>query len=93
MAEYPDSKELELIEKWDAIKDPFGLVKFIESICWCNAVRIKGKRIWYVEFHTWGWSGNEDILYSLKKNMMFFAIYWLKSERGGHHYFRVYKPK
>jgi len=93
MKEYPDESDLEKIKNWDTIHDPFGLVKFIESICWCDAVRIRGKRVWQVEFHTWGWSGNEDIIYALRENQMFFAIYWLKTTRGGHYYFKVRKLK
>jgi len=93
MKEYPDESDLEKIKNWDTIHDPFGLVKFIESICWCDAVRIRGKRVWQVEFHTWGWSGNEDIIYALRENQMFFAIYWLKTTREGHYYFKVRKLK
>jgi hypothetical protein len=93
MKEYPDSEDLEKIEKWDTIHDPFGLVKFMESICWRDAIRIKGKKVWRVEFHTWGWSGNEDIINALRRNLMFFTIYWQRSIRGGHYYFKVYKLK
>jgi len=94
MKEYPDEDDLKRIEEWDAIHDPFGLVKFIESICWCDATRIKGKKIWQVEFHTWGWSGNEDIIDALQRNKnLFWAIYWQKSYRGGHYYFKIKKLK
>ena len=91
MKEYPDKSDLKLIRKWDAIKDPFKLIEFIQSICWCDAVKIRGKKVWYVEFHTWGWSGNEDIINALRDNPIFFALYWLKTHRGGHYYFRVHK--
>ena len=93
MKEYPEESDLEQIRKWDAINDAFKLVKFIQEICWCDAVKIKGKRVWRVEFHTWGWSGNEDIIQALRENQMFFAIYWLKTLRGGHYYFKVRKLK
>jgi len=93
MKEYPDENDLKLIREWDSIHDPFGLVKFIQSICWCDALMYKGKRVWRVEFHTWGWSGNELILYALKENQMFFAIYFQKQIRGGHYYFKVKKLK
>lgn len=94
MKEYPDESDLKQIREWDAIKDPLGLIKFIESICWCDAVKIKGKRVWNVEFHTWGWSGNEDIIRAMLSNIhLFWTIYWQKSVRGGHYYFKVYKLK
>jgi len=93
MKEYPDESDLKQIREWDAVKDPFGLIKFIESICWCDAIRIRGKRVWYIEFHTWGWSGNEDIIGALRDNPLFFAIYWEKTHKGGHYYFKVHKLK
>ncbi len=90
---YPDAEELKIVEEWD-INDPFGLIDFIESITWnpdC-CIEIKGKRVKYFEFHTAGWSGNEEIIESLQKNM-FWTLYWVKSYRGGHYYFKVYKLK
>jgi len=93
MKDYPEESDLKQIQEWDVIHDPFGLIKFIETICWCNAIRYKGKKIWRVEFHTWGWSGNEEILYALRENQMFFTLYWEKSIKGGHYYFKVYKLK
>ena len=93
MKEYPEAKDLQKIREWDAIRCAFELIKFIESISWCDAVKIKGKRVWQVEFHTWGWSGNEDIIDALQENEMFFTLYWLKTCRGGHYYFKVRKLK
>ena len=93
MKQYPDESDLKKIKEWDAIIDPFGLIEFIESVGWCEPIRKRGKRVWYVEFHTWGWSGNESIIQALRENQMFFAIYWLKTTRGGHYYFKVYRLK
>jgi hypothetical protein len=42
-----------------------------------------------LELHTAGWSGNEDTIGALQSNAMFWALYWQKSERGGHYYFIV----
>ena len=92
MKQYPDDEDLKRIREWD-IRDPFGLIEFIESIGWCDPVRRRGRRVWYVEFHTWGWSGNEDIISALQSNYLFWSLYWEKSVRGGHYYFRVYKLK
>ena len=97
MSEYPTGTELRYIKNYDlAQKHPFGLIEFIQEIWW-NAgtgVVIKGKRVKRVELHTWGWSGNEDIVGALSSNFIFWSLYWQKSYRGGHYYFKVYKlPK
>ena len=50
----------------------------------------KGNKL---ELHTYGWSGNEEMIEALMKNMMFFSLYWEKSTRGGHYYFKLRKIK
>lgn len=42
-----------------------------------------------LELHTGGWSGNESIISALQENFVFWGLHWMKSERGGHFYFRV----
>jgi len=95
MKEYPDTRDLMIIKEWDAIKDPFGLIEFIESVTWTPdwCIEIRGKHIKWFEFHTAGWSGNEEIIEALRENQMFFALYWKKTYKGGHYYFKVYKLK
>ena len=95
MKEYPDESDLKQIREWDAIKDPFGLIEFIESVTWTPdwCIEITGKRVKRFEFHTAGWSGNEDIIDALRDNPLFFAIYWEKTHKGGHYYFKVRKLK
>jgi len=95
MKEYPDTRDLLMIKEWDVIKDPFGLLDFVESVTWTPdwCINIRGKRVKYFEFHTGGWSGNEEIIGALKDNPNFFLLYWIKTYRGGHYYFKVYKLK
>jgi hypothetical protein len=38
---------------------------------------------------TGGWSGNEDIIESLRLNFIFWSMCWAKSVRGGHYWFIV----
>ena len=50
---------------------------------------LKGKRVLRLELHTGGWSGNEDIIDAMQRNIYFWTRFWLKTERGGHYYFRI----
>ena len=86
--EYPTEEELQQILDWDW-NDAIGLVRFIESIWWNADVgaKITGKRVINLELHTGGWSGNEDVIRVLRENM-FWNLYWQKSIRGGHYYFK-----
>lgn len=58
---------------------------------WCYAnigFILKGKRKLRLELHTQGWSGNESIVNALQKTMFWF-MFWQKSVRGGHYYFKI----
>jgi len=92
MNEYPTEEELNIIEKWDlAKKSVRGLLDDVKSIWWCSDMgfQLTGKRVLRLELHTLGWSGNEDIIGALRKNYIFWGMYWKKSIRGGHFYFRI----
>lgn len=87
MSEYPSKEELQKVIDWK--NDPMGLIEYIKQL-WKyddKGVRITGKKVIKVELHTFGWSGNEDIIEALQVNMFWF-LYWQKSKRGGHYYFR-----
>jgi len=92
--EYPTEEELEKIRQWDAVKDPMGLINFIKGLWnYPEYFVVKGKRVITLKLSTGGWSGNEDIIEALRRNQMFFLLYWQSSVRGGHYYFRVEKVK
>ena len=91
---YPDEKSLKEIEQWDILKQGVqGLLDLVEenthygdwSFC------IKGKHVLRLEYHTGGWSGNEDVIEALQKNWLFWSVFWKKLEVGGHYYFRISK--
>jgi len=89
---YPDEASLKAIEKWDILKDGvqdlLDLVKENSNFPdW--AISIKGKRILRFEYHTGGWSGNEDVISALHRNFLFWSLFWEKSTRGGHYYFKI----
>ena len=91
---YPDEASLKAIEEWDILKQGVqGLLDLVEENThladW--SISIAGKRVIRFEYHTGGWSGNEDVISALRRNILFFAVFWQKSTRGGHYYFKI-KP-
>lgn len=89
--DYPTEKELEKIAKWDIRKNSvIELLEYIRRIWWMEDLlfNLTGKRVLKLRLHTGGWSGNEDIIYALKQNL-FWSMYWQKSLRGGHYYFKI----
>ena len=91
---YPTDDELQKIKKWDGIKDPHGLLDFLESVWhWPDwGFNLTGKRILKLYLSTGGWSGNEDIIRTLRETT-FWNLYWQQSKVGGHYRFRIYKMK
>jgi len=91
---YPDKASLKAIEKWDILEQGVqGLLDLVEENTHFGdwSFDIKGKHILRLEYHTGGWSGNEDVIDALQKNTLFFPMFWKKSEAGGHYYFRISK--
>ena len=99
--QYPTEKELKRLKKWNLLKEVVmgideDLLDYIESLWWAGEWGFKlkkGRKIWKLELHTGGWSGNEDIIYALKGNYLFWGMYWQKSTRGGHYYFEIKRRK
>ena len=88
MNRYPTEEELEKIEKWEvnSIEDYREFMYYIHNIWefsdWGWSTE---KDIYFIS--TGGWSGNEDIIASMKHNRMFWIMYWYQSKRGGHYIF------
>ncbi len=40
-----------------------------------------------------GWSGNEDLIVSMRENRMFWAMCWEEERRGGHYIFELREVK
>jgi len=89
---YPDEASLKAIEEWDILKRGVnGLLDLIkENTNWADRqISITGKKILRFEYHTGGWSGNEDVIDALRQNLLFWSLFWRKSTVGGHYYFRI----
>lgn len=91
---YPDEKSLKEIKEWDILKQGVqGLLDLVaENTNWADRqIYVTGKRVIRFEYHTGGWSGNEDVIDALHRNFPFWSLFWEKSTRGGHYYFKI-KP-
>ena len=89
---YPEDDELEKITKWDSIEDSLGLIRFVQNL-WAYSDYFYFDYVSKnLELHTGGWSGNEEIIGALQANIIFWTMFWLRSERGGHYYFIVKLP-
>lgn len=93
---YPDEASLKAIKEWDILNQGLsGLLKLIEeNTNWADRqINITGKKVIRFEYHTGGWSGNEDVIEALRQNLCFWAFFWQKSIRGGHFYFKIEHPE
>jgi len=86
---YPEEEVLKKKREWDIVKDGYNdLIQLIRENWKFEGFGyfvLKGKNL---ELHTGGWSGNEDIIDALKHNL-FWSVFWMKTERGGHYYFEL----
>jgi len=91
---YPDEDSLQQIKEWDILgQGAQGLLDLVgENTNWADRqIHITGKKVIRFEYHTGGWSGNEDVIAALRHNFIFWSMFWQKSTRGGHYYFKI-KP-
>lgn len=89
---YPDEASLKAIKEWNILKKGVrGLLDLIrENTNWSDRqICITGKKVIRFEYHTGGWSGNEDVICALQQNFLFWSLFWVKSTRGGHYYFKI----
>ena len=93
---YPDKASLKRIREWDIWKQ--GIVELLDLITentqWADRqIRlITGEGVILFEYHTGGWSGNEDVI-SVLAQTTFWFMFWQKSIRGGHYYFEIEHPE
>lgn len=99
---YPSDKSLDYIANWSRLYNSTDLltgkyytlnsgsietlIGFIKSIWWHSEDAII-EDDGLIEFHTFGWSGNEDIINELKKTLFWNTLAGYTS--GGHYYFNL----
>jgi hypothetical protein len=89
---YPTDEQLKIIEEWPIV-NPQDIAEFHKIMEYIKPLWefadcgywVQDGDIYYL--HTAGWSGNEDIIGALDKNIIFWMLYWYRSERGGHYIF------
>ena len=89
---YPDEESLKRIKEWDILEQGIqGLLDLVyENTNWADRqIYQSGKRVIRYEYHTGGWSGNEDVINALRHNYLFWALYWQRHNVGGHYYFKI----
>lgn len=82
---YPTEDTLLTLVNWDA-QDWSGMMDYLHS-AWQHGYGRMKLDSGVLELATGGWSGNEDIIGALMDNLMFHALYWQSSHRGGKHIF------
>ena len=95
---YPTDEQLGAVEKWP-YEDCEGLAEYVCNLWhfenWAELRDWKkdefGHEYRELRLATAGWSGNEDIVSALNKNMMFSMLCWQSSHRGGLHIYHIRK--
>lgn len=82
---YPTEEELEKIKNWK-YEDFHGLMEYVKSLWNWDGSRFERIEDSY-NISTYGRSGNEDLIFAMKQNNMFWFIYREQSRRGGHYIF------
>jgi hypothetical protein len=83
-------QELKAIIFWNG--NARDLISYIQQIwSWPTLIKCSGKKVLYFELHTGGLSEHEDIIRTLERTI-FWSLFWEKTVRGGHYYFKITKP-
>ena len=93
--DYPSDEILAKIRKWP-YRHTDELIELLRSTWWMPdyGVGVESKRGKVIlHLSTLGWSGNEDIIYALQDNVIFWHRYWKKTEKGGHYTFEIPNKK
>ena len=93
--EYPTEEQLEAVASWDSTL--INWYDFIHGIWWAPEWGWRQERgtdeltdapLTRYRISTGGWSGNEDLIEAMQKNLGWFFT-WVQSRRGGHYIFEL----
>ena len=90
---YPTEETLACVAALDPTKNDVEEIMdyLIDLWHWGDNMIERNAETGCLAMHTCGWSGNESIITALEKSF-FWMIYWFRSERGGHYWFKVKRP-
>ena len=85
---YPTDETLETVRAWDDLSFD-GQVELLNYVrkAWDTRVGAEFVEARACIFVTGGWSGNEELIYALEDNTLFWMLCWYKSQRGGYYEF------
>lgn len=85
---YPTDAELERVKTWPC-DDFAGLFAYLQDVWWYPDGLWEGVADGAHQWHfaTAGWSGNEEIVATMRQNRLLWALHWESSHRGGKHVF------
>jgi len=86
---YPDEEELKRIREWPPQDGYVTLLEYVRILWRYQDYFTRSSNRYYLS--TGGWSGNESLVEALAQNMVFWAMCWRLSKRGGHYEFEVPK--
>ena len=86
---YPSEEALEKLRTWENPKLP-EVMEFVQRLWkWQDFIN-ENDGVYTIV--TGGWSGNEEVIAALHVNVIFWLLFWQKSERGGLYVFSEIKP-
>lgn len=83
---YPDEETLAKVKNWHGWNNEsfHSFMAYLKDIADWYVFEQKGEAYF---LSTGGWSGNEDVIYAMMENHMFWMMYHYQSRRGGHYIF------
>lgn len=83
---YPEDEVLTKVKNWHGWNDEsfHSFMAYLKDIADWYVFEQKGEAYF---ISTGGWSGNEDVIYAMMDNHMFWGMFWNQSRRGGHYIF------
>lgn len=90
---YPTDEILNQIEQFELGTHFENLIEYLQLIKsnWWTPEWRYDIETGILQLSTFGWSGNEDIIRAMQKNLMFWSVFWYESKRGGHYKFDLFQ--